>query len=143
MSQVGPWYSGGKASIFENFWRFSSTLAEYHWLARQLKGLWHNMLGCTAINTKCHVSYVLQKWYRYIGQFQVTVFSRFCYVLLCNHEYIHCLNHRQAKDYITRRNETERKTLIWKKVLCTCLRSLPFHCIFSDHTCIKGTSVFS
>ena len=45
-----------------------------------------------------------------IGQFQVTVFSRFCYVLLCNHEYIHCLNHdRQAKDYITRRNETERK----------------------------------
>ena len=43
------------------------------------------------------------------GQFQVTVFSRFCYVLLCNHEYIHCLNHRQAKDYITRRNETDRK----------------------------------
>ena len=37
------------------------------------------------------------------------VFSRFCYVLLCNHEYIHCLNHRQAKDYITRRNETKRK----------------------------------
>ena len=33
------------------------------------------------------------------GQFQVTVFSRFCYILLCNHEYIHCLNHRQAKDY--------------------------------------------
>ena len=45
----------------------------------------------------------------YIGQFQVTVFSRFCYVLLRNHEYIHCLNQRQAKDYITRRNETERK----------------------------------
>ena len=45
----------------------------------------------------------------HIGQFQVTVFSRFCYVLLCNHEYIHCLNHRQAKDYIRRRNETERK----------------------------------
>ena len=37
------------------------------------------------------------------GQFQVTVFSRFCYVLLCNHEYIHCLNHtRQAKAYITK-----------------------------------------
>ena len=46
---------------------------------------------------------------RHSGQFQVTVFSRFCYVLLCNHEYIHCLNHRQAKDYITRCNETERK----------------------------------
>ena len=45
----------------------------------------------------------------YNGQFQVTVFSRFRYVLLCNHIYIHCLNHRQAKDYITRRNETERK----------------------------------
>ena len=44
-----------------------------------------------------------------VGQFQVTVISRFCYVLLCNHEYIHCLNHRQAKDYITRHNETERK----------------------------------
>ena len=43
------------------------------------------------------------------GQFQVTVFSRFCYVLLCNHDYFHCLNHRQAKDYITVRNETERK----------------------------------
>ena len=43
------------------------------------------------------------------GQFQVTVFSRFCYVLLCNHEYILCLNNRQAKDYITRCNETERK----------------------------------
>ena len=43
------------------------------------------------------------------GQFQVTVFSQFCYVLLCNHEYIHCLNHRQAIDYITRRNETKRK----------------------------------
>ena len=44
-----------------------------------------------------------------IGQFQVTVFFRFCYVLLRNHEYIHCLNHRQAEDYITRRNKTERK----------------------------------
>ena len=43
------------------------------------------------------------------GQIQVTVFSRFCYALVCNHEYIHCLNHRQAKDYITRRNETKRK----------------------------------
>ena len=31
------------------------------------------------------------------------------YVLLCNHKYIHCLNHRQANDYITRRNETEKK----------------------------------
>ena len=48
------------------------------------------------------------------GLFQVTVFPRFCYVVLCNHEYIHCLNHRQAKDYIIRRNETER---IWKKAL--------------------------
>ena len=46
---------------------------------------------------------------RDIGQFQVIVFSRFCYVLLCNHEYIHCMNYRQGKDYITRRNETERK----------------------------------
>ena len=45
----------------------------------------------------------------YNGQFQVTVFPRFCYVLLCNHEYIRCQNRRQAKDYITRRNETERK----------------------------------
>ena len=43
------------------------------------------------------------------GQFQVTVFSRFCYVLLCNHEYIHCLNHQQAKDYIRSRNKTERE----------------------------------
>ena len=48
-------------------------------------------------------------------QFQVTVFSRFCYVLLCNHEYIHCLNHRQAKDYITRRNKTERKLLFERR----------------------------
>ena len=51
----------------------------------------------------------LQKTWKYSGQFQVTVFSRFCYVLLCNHKYIHCLNHRQAKDFITRCNETERK----------------------------------
>ena len=51
----------------------------------------------------------LQVFGPHTGQFQVTVFSRFCYVLLCNHEYIHCLNHRQAKDYVTRRNETERK----------------------------------
>ena len=36
-------------------------------------------------------------------------YHEFYYVLLCNHEYIHCLNQRQAKDYITRRNETERK----------------------------------
>ena len=50
-------------------------------------------------------------------RFQVTVFSRFCYVLLCNHEYIHCLNHRQAKDYITRRNKTERK-LSFERRLC-------------------------
>ena len=49
---------------------------------------------------------------KHSGQFQVTVFSQFCYVLLCNHEYIQCLNHRQAKDYITRRNKTERKTVI-------------------------------
>ena len=48
-------------------------------------------------------------WHVWYGQFQVTVFSLFSYVLLCNHEYIHYLNHRQAKDYITRRNETERK----------------------------------
>ena len=54
--------------------------------------------------------------WQYIGQFQVTVFSRFCYVLLCNHEYIHCLNHRQAKDYITRRNETERKLKFERRV---------------------------
>ena len=55
------------------------------------------------------ISAVTLAWYKYYGQFQVTVFPRFCYVLLYNHEYIHCLNHRQAKDYITRRNETERK----------------------------------
>ena len=33
----------------------------------------------------------------------------FLYVLLCNHEYFHYLNHRQANDYITRCNKTERK----------------------------------
>ena len=42
-----------------------------------------------------------------MGSFKL-VFSRFCYIL-CNHEYIHYLNHRQAEDYITRRNETEKK----------------------------------
>ena len=46
----------------------------------------------------------------YNGQFQVTVFSWFCYILSCNHEYIHCLNHRKAKEYITIScNETEGK----------------------------------
>ena len=72
-----------------------------------------------------HVSIIVlelpAKLQRVIGQFQVTVFSRFCYILLYNHEYIYCLNHRQAKDYITRRNETERKTLIWKKALIKCI----------------------
>ena len=57
----------------------------------------------------CLYSTKRSKIVQYIGQFQVTVFSRFCYVLFCNHEYIHCLNHRQAKYYITRRNETKRK----------------------------------
>ena len=52
---------------------------------------------------------------KYSGQFQVAVFSRFCYVLLCNHEYIHYLNHRQAKDYITRRNETDKKLLFERR----------------------------
>ena len=47
--------------------------------------------------------------YFFNGQFQITVFSRFCYVLLCNHEYFHCLNHRQTEDYITRRNKTVKE----------------------------------
>ena len=60
--------------------------------------------GCLIILSVNHSTVI------YSGQFQVTVFSRFCYVLLCNHECIHCLNHyRQAEDYITRRKETERK----------------------------------
>ena len=42
-------------------------------------------------------------------QFQMIVFSRFCCVFLYNHEYSHCLNHWQTKDYITRHNKTERK----------------------------------
>ena len=42
------------------------------------------------------------------ASFQIMDFSWFCYVLLCNHEYFHCLNHRQTKDYKTRRNKTER-----------------------------------
>ena len=62
-------------------------------------------------------TYWTKKWTRtlkcfdmhYIGQFQITVFSRFSYVLLCNHEYFNSMNHRQAKDYITRCNKTERK----------------------------------
>ena len=59
---------------------------------------------------QCEINKTIQRnVYFDNGQFQDTVFSRFCYVLLCNHEYIHCLNHRQAKDYITRRNETGRK----------------------------------
>ena len=67
---------------------------------------------------------------RFNGQFQVTVFVRFCYVLLCNHEYIHCLNHRQAKDYIIRRNETERNLnlkegIVWTQLpLCACCVTL-------------------
>ena len=39
------------------------------------------------------------------------------YVLLCNHEYFHCLNHRQTKNYIIRRNQEREKTIIWKKAL--------------------------
>ena len=62
----------------------------------------------------CNRSIVRFTWSSYLlqrdtVQFQIIVFSRFCYVLLCNHEYFHCLNHRQTKDYITRRNKTERK----------------------------------
>ena len=45
----------------------------------------------------------------YNVQFQIKVFSRFCYVMLYNHEYIHRLNNRQTKDYITRRNKSKRK----------------------------------
>ena len=68
--------------------------------------LWFfNKCGSKAGNKECFIGGRRS----YNGQFQVTVFSRFRYVLLCIHEYIHCLNHRQAKDYITRRNETERK----------------------------------
>ena len=64
-------------------------------------------------------AFIMRLYYvPYNGQFLVTVFSRFCYVLLCNCEYIHCLNHRQAKDYITRRNETERK-LLFERRLCS------------------------
>ena len=50
------------------------------------------------------------------GQFQVTVFGfvTSCYVIM-NIGPIHCLNHRQAKDYITRRNETERKLLFERR----------------------------
>ena len=44
-----------------------------------------------------------------IVHFQIILFSWFCYVLLCNHENFHCLNHdRQTKDYITCRNKTEK-----------------------------------
>ena len=71
--------------------------------------------GCSYL-TQTHRNRAFSQWdggktIRYNGQFQVTVFSRFCYVLLCNHEYIHCQSHRQAKDYITRRNETENFNL--------------------------------
>ena len=62
---------------------------------------------------------------KYAGQFQVTVFSRFCYILLCNHECIHYLNYRQANDYITRRNETERK-LSFERRQCTIIKFLVF-----------------
>ena len=44
-------------------------------------------------------------------------FSRFCYVLLRNHDYLRCLNHRPTKDYIKRRKKTREKSIIWKKAM--------------------------
>ena len=73
------------------------------------RGVKEAIYVCRGEKTPHQIEEASDKTNPYIGQFQVTVFSRFCYVLLCNHEYIHCLNHRQAKDYITRHNETKRK----------------------------------
>ena len=36
----------------------------------------------------------------YIALFKNISFSGAGYILLCNHEYFHCLNQKQTKDYI-------------------------------------------
>ena len=41
--------------------------------------------------------------------FQITVFSRFCYVLLYNLKLVDGSGNGYIHDYITRRNKTERK----------------------------------
>ena len=79
-----------------------------HWWLVESFMVWIYMI-LTDILVMHSVCYDIRCCIMHSGQFQVTVFSQFCYVLLCNHDYIHCLNHRQAKDYITRCNETERK----------------------------------
>ena len=48
----------GEAFVFANLYRFCSKLAEYHWLAQQAKYKSFHM----AINTKDHVSFLLQKY---------------------------------------------------------------------------------
>ena len=45
--------------------------------------------------------------------FQIIVFSRFCYVLLCNRQFVYGSGNGNIHDYTTRRNKTERKTIIW------------------------------
>ena len=53
-----------------------------------------------------------------IAFFQIKVFSRFHYVLLCNLQLVYGSGNGYIHDYITRRNKTERKLLLetahWK-----------------------------
>ena len=47
-----------------------------------------------------------------IAFFQIKVFSRFHYVLLCNLQFGYGSDNGYIHDYITRRNKTERKLLL-------------------------------
>ena len=47
-----------------------------------------------------------------IAFFQIKVFSRFHYVLLCNLQLVYGSGNGYIHDYITRRNKTERKLLL-------------------------------
>ena len=81
-----------------------------------LSEFWKNALQLSIDSAKLEMSDTksmliwLELYCLYIVQFQIIVFSWLCYGLLCNHEYFNCLNHRQSKNYITRRkNKTESK----------------------------------
>ena len=61
--------------------------------------------------TRCPILYgpsvynCLGAFWRYTVLFHNINFSGVSFVLLCNHEYIHCLNHRETKDYIRNCNK--------------------------------------
>ena len=68
---------------------------------KKKKMYWHIII----VGSMCNIMSQLVDIYSVL--FRIIDFIEVCYLLLCNHEYFHCLNQRETRDY-TRRIEKLR-----------------------------------